>query len=529
MPRDRAATMVSPADSAAAPYDFDLPDAPAPAPEAARPAPKPVRAPEPPKPAAKAAPKPARAIALRPVDEPRLRLAGGTISRVNLVVDLAVLLFAVLAARAWEGGRAGLASWDALWFWLGATAVWIVGATALEHYDPIAEGRRPMNDAEVVTILAMAVTTLLAAVDLAAGAGVPRVSHFLVTFLPLVLALRMLVFRPLSSAEGPIDEVIVIGTDAMGRMTGEDVEKKARRRVLGYLFFPDEKRPTVLRPPFLGTSVDLESILRTTPVSEVYVAGDTLKHASAMQAAIRVCEKFGIPFAVPASPFRFDRARPMARQATSDGYLHYVTVDAKPYQMALKRLFDIASSAAALFFLTPLFLGVAAAIKLGSKGPIFFKQVRAGIHGKPFYMMKFRSMVVNAEELKAKLEKMNEQSGPVFKMRNDPRVTGIGRFIRKYSIDELPQLLNVLRGDMSIVGPRPCLPGEAAKYEPWQVRRLSVRPGLTCIWQVSGRNQISFEQWMYLDMQYIDHWSLIQDFNLIFKTVPVVLTGRGAS
>jgi lipopolysaccharide/colanic/teichoic acid biosynthesis glycosyltransferase len=144
-------------------------------------------------------------------------------------------------------------------------------------------------------------------------------------------------------------------------------------------------------------------------------------------------------------------------------------------------------------------------------------------------MLKFRSMVTNAEELKAKLEKQNEMSGPVFKMKQDPRITGIGRFIRKYSIDELPQLINVLRGDMSIVGPRPPVPQEVAKYEPWQRRRLSVRPGLTCIWQVSGRNQISFEEWMYLDMQYIDHWSLGQDIGLIFKTVPIVITGRGAS
>jgi len=144
-------------------------------------------------------------------------------------------------------------------------------------------------------------------------------------------------------------------------------------------------------------------------------------------------------------------------------------------------------------------------------------------------MLKFRSMVVNAEELKAKLVAANEQAGPVFKMKRDPRITPIGRFIRKYSIDELPQLINVLRGEMSLVGPRPPIPAEVAKYEAWQRRRLSVRPGLTCVWQVSGRNEISFEEWMYLDMQYIDHWSLAQDFQLILKTVPVVLTGRGAS
>jgi lipopolysaccharide/colanic/teichoic acid biosynthesis glycosyltransferase len=172
---------------------------------------------------------------------------------------------------------------------------------------------------------------------------------------------------------------------------------------------------------------------------------------------------------------------------------------------------------------------VAAFIKLTSRGPILFRQLRVGQHGKQFHMLKFRSMVADAEELKARLMAHNEQTGPVFKMARDPRITRVGRFIRKFSIDELPQLINILRGEMSIVGPRPPVPSEVAKYEAWQRRRLSVRPGLTCVWQVSGRNQISFEEWMYLDMQYIDHWSLAHDFQLILKTVPVVLTGRGAS
>src|SRR6185369_6988398 len=175
-----------------------------------------------------------------------------------------------------------------------------------------------------------------------------------------------------------------------------------------------------------------------------------------------------------------------------------------------------------------LLITAAIAVKLTSTGAVLFKQERVGLHGRRFKMLKFRSMVSNAEELKARLLAANEQSGPVFKMRRDPRVTAVGRFIRKYSIDELPQLINVLRGDMSIVGPRPPLPSEVARYEAWQRRRLSVRPGLTCVWQVSGRNEVSFRDWMLLDMRYIDHWSLANDFNLILRTFPVVLTGRGA-
>jgi len=204
-------------------------------------------------------------------------------------------------------------------------------------------------------------------------------------------------------------------------------------------------------------------------------------------------------------------------------------VQHKPIQTGLKRLLDILASSIALFLLSPLLIATALAVMLGSRGPILFKQRRVGLHGRTFDMLKFRSMVRNAEDLRAKLAAQNEQAGPVFKMKHDPRITRVGRFIRRFSIDELPQLINILRGDMSIVGPRPPIPSEVARYEAWQRRRLSVRPGLTCVWQVSGRNEISFDEWMLLDMRYIDHWSLAQDIQLILKTVPVVLKGRGAS
>jgi exopolysaccharide biosynthesis polyprenyl glycosylphosphotransferase len=459
------------------------------------------------------------------------RLAPGFTAKLNLIVDLVVLLGAIFGSTILSGRPVSSESHELVWFAIAATAVWLVTGAALRHYDPWASEREVMDDAALVSILVMAVTTAVALVNLALPetSAIPRVGEFLLVFWPIVTGLRLFLFRAISNKEGPLDEVLIIGTGPMGRLTGEDLIKRGRRHVLGYLRFSDEQRPDSLRSRFLGTAAELEGFLRTIPVSEVYIAGNSLRHAEPMQAAIKVCEKFGVPFALPAYSFRLDRARPVAGKAVSDGYLHYLSIDSKPHQMALKRLFDIVSSAVALWMLLPLLGAVAALIKLTSRGPVFFKQQRVGLHGKPFHMLKFRSMVVNAEELKAKLEKQNEQTGPVFKMKNDPRITRIGRFIRKYSIDELPQLINVLRGDMSVVGPRPPVPQEVMKYEAWQRRRLSVRPGLTCIWQVSGRNQISFEQWMYLDMQYIDHWSLSGDINLILQTIPVVLTGRGAS
>ncbi|MBL8956697.1 MAG: sugar transferase [Myxococcaceae bacterium] len=457
------------------------------------------------------------------------RLAPGFTSKLNLSVDLAWLLAALVLSTLWSGTFAQDGH-ELIWFGVAATGVWLVTSTALRHYDPWAE-RSVLDELALTSVLVLAVTTILALILLfvPSSATLPRLPLFLPTLMLPVIVLRLALFRPIARREAPLDDVLIIGTGPMGRITAEDIIKKGKRRVAGFLRFDDEARPDNLAASFLGTAGELEGILRTVPVEEVIIAGNTLRHGDAMQVAIKTCEKFGMPFALPAYSFRLDRARPADGQAVADGYLHYVSVDQKPAQLALKRLFDIVSSAAALWVLLPLFAIVAVVIKLTSRGPVLFKQQRVGLHGKPFNMLKFRSMVINAEELKAALAKQNEQAGPVFKMKNDPRVTRIGRFIRKFSIDELPQLINVLRGDMSIVGPRPPVAPEVAKYEAWQRRRLSVRPGLTCIWQVSGRNQISFEEWMYLDMQYIDHWSLKNDINLILKTVPVVLTGRGAS
>jgi exopolysaccharide biosynthesis polyprenyl glycosylphosphotransferase len=352
---------------------------------------------------------------------------------------------------------------------------------------------------------------------------------FVVIAVPGIVWLRLTIMW-LRGREKAIQPVVIIGPGPLGRHTGLEIRDRAdHTRIIGYLRFAEEPVNNRLPAEVMGTASDLEEILKKHVVGEVFISGNSDSQRTEMQTAIRVLERFGIPFALPAAGFRFGRARPEHEKAVADGYIHYLSVRHKPVQLACKRLFDMFASAAALTLLSPLMLSVALAIKLTSRGPILFKQQRVGRHGRPFHMLKFRSMVANAEALKAKLMARNEQTGPVFKISRDPRITPIGRFIRKYSIDELPQLMNVLRGEMSIVGPRPPVPSEVQRYEAWQRRRLSVRPGLTCVWQVSGRNQISFEEWMYLDMQYIDHWSLAHDFELILKTVPVVLTGRGAS
>lgn len=193
-----------------------------------------------------------------------------------------------------------------------------------------------------------------------------------------------------------------------------------------------------------------------------------------------------------------------------------------------KRIIDIIGAGLGLILLSPIIAIVACAVKFTSKGPVFFSQKRVGKNGELFEMYKFRSMVVNAEELKENLEEQNEMSGPMFKIKDDPRITKVGKFIRKTSIDELPQLWNVLKGDMSLVGPRPSLPKEVEQFDNWMFKRLSVSPGLTCYWQVSGRNNIDFEDWMKLDCRYVDERNLWIDIKLIFKTVGVLFGDKNA-
>ncbi len=458
------------------------------------------------------------------------RLPAGFSARLNFVFDV-LALFVSLQLSSTAGTRLlhgeGQSPLHALS--IAAVVLWLVGTAASHHYETTSLQRRWTHDAAIAALLVLAEVSLLVATKIVRDTGtLPSDVRFLALFLPLVLGARLFAFRPLSTREEPSEDVLVVGCGPLGRATGMDLIARARRRLLGYVSYPGEVRSLVLRNPVVGTVFDLESILRAHPIGEVYVTGDGLRDAANMQRAVTVCESLGVPFALPVYSLRLERAVPRDLHGAADGYLHY-RLAPDGHQPALKRLFDIVASAGALLLISPLFPVVAAAIKLTSRGPVFFKQTRCGLHGREFKMVKFRTMVVEAEARKAALAGRNEQTGPVFKMRMDPRITRVGRILRRYSIDELPQLVNVLRGDMSLVGPRPPVPAEVVKYDSWQRRRLSVRPGLTCIWQVSGRSEISFEQWMYMDMEYIDNWSLRRDVDLLLRTVPAVISGRGAS
>jgi len=196
--------------------------------------------------------------------------------------------------------------------------------------------------------------------------------------------------------------------------------------------------------------------------------------------------------------------------------------------IAGKRLFDLSVGLLAFVFVIPIVPLIALMIKLDSPGPVFYRQDRIGRGGRPFRFYKFRSMYREADRRRTELESRNEQEGPVFKIKADPRITPVGQFLRRSSVDEIPQILNVLRGDMSIVGPRPPLPVEVARYQPWHRRRLDVKPGITCLWQIAGRSQIGFDEWMRLDMEYLRTRSLRTDMAIFLKTLPAVMARRGA-
>ncbi|MBI4561748.1 MAG: sugar transferase [Candidatus Rokubacteria bacterium] len=279
--------------------------------------------------------------------------------------------------------------------------------------------------------------------------------------------------------------------------------------------------------PVLGTYGDLPRVLTAKPVDGVTLALPAEETARAAE-ILGACEEQGIPTLMISGLLQgiLPRARLMAIQGMP--LLSFRSVPQKEWQLFLKRCIDILGSALGLILLLPLLALTALAVKLTSPGPIFYRWRVVGLNRREFVSYKFRTMAVDADERKPALSAKNEMRGPVFKLREDPRVTPLGRFLRKFSVDELPQLYSVLKGDMSLVGPRPPLATEVQGYEGWHRRKLSIKPGITCLWQVNGRSLIrDFNEWVRLDLDYIDNWSLWLDIKILVRTIPVVLRGTG--
>ncbi len=338
--------------------------------------------------------------------------------------------------------------------------------------------------------------------------------------------------RTVRKEGGNYRNFIIVGTGSRARKIAKIIEENKHwgLKLLGIV--TDNSRGTVPQVghyPVLGHIDKISTFLQTQVVDEVIFAVSR-KQLETLERTFLMCEELGIRTRVAVNFFPHMIAKVHLDDMHGIPLLTFTTTPDNEFLLAVKRVFDLVLSSSLLVFSLPLFLIVSVAIKISSSGPIFFKQIRVGLNGRRFLLYKFRSMVHGAELKRDQLTHLNEMNGPVFKIKNDPRLTQIGKFLRKLSFDELPQLMNVLKGDMSLVGPRPPLPEEVAQYKPWQRRRLSMKPGITCLWQINGRNQVrDFDQWMKLDLEYIDHWSLRLDFKIFFKTIPVVLLGRGAS
>jgi len=292
---------------------------------------------------------------------------------------------------------------------------------------------------------------------------------------------------------------------------------------------PSDARRAVEDVPVIGALPDLEEILQGgRVVDEVFFAVPAAR-LDEISDALEVCESLGVDTRVLVDLYRPAQAHPFVEELFTLPFYGFSPTLTRQSVLAAKRLLDIMGASVLVVGGCPLFLVIGLLVRLSSRGPVLFRQERVGFHGRRFRMHKFRTMVEGAERMRDQVAHLNEMSGPVFKAADDPRLTSVGRVLRKLSLDELPQLFNVLKGDMSLVGPRPLPVYEAARIKGAQRRRLAMRPGITGLWQVSGRNAVDFEGWMQMDLFYVDRWSLGLDLKILLRTIPVVLRGEGAS
>ena len=325
--------------------------------------------------------------------------------------------------------------------------------------------------------------------------------------------------------------ILVVGAEekARGLITSLEALRHWGFNVVGFLSDRDGDESTSARVHRLGSPQQLRILVSEgLVVDEIIFADSGIADLKGFQEIIAVCQELGIRTRVAADFFPPNSGRVSLEYLDGIPFITLLTVPEHSFDVVLKRIVDFLVAAGCLILWSPLLLLIGMAVKLTSRGPVFYRQTRCGLFGRRFTLVKFRTMIDGAEDKLWEIRHLNEMSGPVFKMRNDPRVTPLGKYLRKFSLDEIPQFWNVIKGEMSVVGPRAPLSEEVEFYSFRQRRRLSVKPGITCLWQVSGRSEIDFQRWMDLDLQYIDNWSLWLDLSIMLKTIPAVFSGRGA-
>lgn len=323
--------------------------------------------------------------------------------------------------------------------------------------------------------------------------------------------------------------VLVVGSGRVGKMVMQclTANPDLGYSVVGFLHDLTEQPGDFGRFRMLGTINDIGMVIRSMQVDEVIIALPSEMNKYAIQ-SVKLCEHLGASFKLIPDMYELNLSRIDVGNIEGIPLLGIRQASLNTYQRIITRLIDITVSLFGLIIGSPFYLLIALSVKFTSPGPIIYKQERVGLNGRQFFMFKFRSMYSNADQRLAQLLSKNEAQGPIFKMKSDPRRTPVGRFLRRTSLDEVPQLLNILKGEMSLVGPRPPLPSEVAQYEEWQKGRLAIKPGLTGLWQVRGRSNISFEEGVLMDIYYIENWSLRLYIQTLLRTIPAVLFSRGA-
>jgi exopolysaccharide biosynthesis polyprenyl glycosylphosphotransferase len=429
-----------------------------------------------------------------------------------------------------------------LWLILLIPVVWVtVGLSTGVYRDILEEDWRFVfwNPLKVCVICAL----VLFALTFAARAL--YISRLLMVLFVCTDLAAMILFRivvrnfggALRDTFGSKRSFLIVGRTAEAFEIAREIEAhRARGLELAGFAVLDSPASGRLRPEESGLAQsypvyalgEVPELLRGRIIDEVIfaVARNELEK---LEETFLACEEEGVKTRVLVSFFPHVISRVYLERLREMPLLTFSTTPENEFLLLLKRLVDFVMALTVAIVLSPVLLALALVIKLTSRGPILYRQVRCGLGGRKFTLYKFRSMGQNADLQRGELMAFNELDGPAFKMRVDPRCTRIGRVMRRFSLDELPQLINILKGDMSFVGPRPPLPEEVAHYERWQRRRLRMQPGLTCLWALEGRNQLNFRRWMELDLEYIDTWSPALDWKILLKTIPVVLLGRGAS
>jgi exopolysaccharide biosynthesis polyprenyl glycosylphosphotransferase len=321
-----------------------------------------------------------------------------------------------------------------------------------------------------------------------------------------------------------------VGTDEQTLILAKSLDNHGKRksRIAGLLSTQSENTGKIIDGYMvLGTIEQLYQVIERSVIDCVVICDEKLKRED-IQMLTSQCAVVGIDCIVNLSSMAGKHLHPAIDWLNGNAFLALHARQVHKISPISKRLVDILVSLLAIICSIPLWIIIPILIRRDSAGPAIYVQERVGKGGRLFRMYKFRTMITGAEQIQDKVMHLNEMDGPVFKIRNDPRLTRVGLFLRRTSLDEFPQLFNVLLGNMSLVGPRPPLPQEVAQYRPWQRKRLSIIPGVTCLWQVTGRNEIKFDEWMRLDMQYIENWSLILDFKILIKTIAAVISRRGA-